>query len=153
LEDYLNHFKILLCIVPKPSAFSPLSILLWALLCGDFWLLQTRFPHSQLPSSFPREDFQVGSDFLSNPSPSSISSLLSHALQIVKLGLLPITLQAAKLRHCNISLHPWGILWGTRTKSESLRLEKTAKIIQSNCQPIFTKPTYPCPSVPRLPRS
>jgi len=31
---------------------------------------------------------------------------------------------------------------------ESLRLEKTSKIIKSNCQPIPTMPAKPCPEVP-----
>ena len=34
--------------------------------------------------------------------------------------------------------------------TESLRLEKTSKIIQSNCQPNTTMPVKPCPEVPRL---
>jgi len=33
---------------------------------------------------------------------------------------------------------------------ESLRLEKTSKIIKSNCQPNTTMPAKPCPEVPHL---
>jgi len=33
---------------------------------------------------------------------------------------------------------------------ESLRLEKTSKIIKSNCQPNTTMPTKPYPEVPYL---
>ena len=33
---------------------------------------------------------------------------------------------------------------------ESLMLEKTSKIIKSNCQPVTTMPSKPCPEVPYL---
>ena len=40
--------------------------------------------------------------------------------------------------------------WATRSIIESLGLEKTSKIIESNRQPITTIPAKPCPEAPYL---
>jgi len=43
-----------------------------------------------------------------------------------------------------------GNFWHLGHIIESLRLEKTSKIIRSNCQPNTTMPDKPCPEVPHL---
>lgn len=70
-----SEVNLILCVVQKPPAIIPLSVLVCFVVC--FWLLQTHFLHSQLQSSLPKADVQIESGSLNNPSPRSTSPLLS----------------------------------------------------------------------------
>lgn len=70
-----SEVKLVLCVVQKPPAITPLSVLWCFVVC--FWLLQTCFLHSQFQSSLPKEDVHIESGSLSNPSPRSTCPLLS----------------------------------------------------------------------------
>ena len=67
--------------------------------------------------------------------------------------LLPMGMAAPGCAQHLCLLHVWRpfvLQWTVKWIIESLRLEKTSKIIKSNCQPSTTMPAKPYPEVPHL---